>query len=160
MDIEDEELIEFWKTMHEFQVEYIMVGGFAVMLHGGTRHTEDVDIWIKDSIGNRQKLKKVFAKYNYLDFLNFETMEFVPGWTTFYIGTGIELDIMTKLSGFEQELFDECYEMAYKAQIDGAEIPFLHINHLIREKKNAGRPKDLLDVEELERIKKYEDNNK
>lgn len=67
---------------------------------------------------------------------------------------------MTKLSGFEQERFDECFEMAYKAQIDGAEIPFLHLNHLIREKINAGRPKDLLDVEELERIKKYEDNNK
>jgi hypothetical protein len=160
MDIGDEELIEFWKTMHACHVEYIMVGGFAVMLHGGTRHTEDVDIWIKDTLENRRKLKSVFLKYDYLDYLNFDTIEFIPGWTTFYIATGIELDIMTRLSGFEQELFDECLSIADKAQIDGIEVPFLHINHLIKEKKNAGRPKDLLDVEELERIKKYEDNNK
>lgn len=49
MDIEDEELTGFWKTMHEFQVEYIMVGGFAVMFHGGTRHTEDVGLIIEEN---------------------------------------------------------------------------------------------------------------
>lgn len=159
MDIADEDIIDFWKEMHACKVEYIMVGGFAVMLHGGTRTTEDVDIWIKDTLENRRKLKMVFDKYEFLDYLNFDDIQFVPGWTSFYISSGIELDIMTSLSGFEQESFDDCFNMAYKAIIEGIEVPFLHINHLIKEKKKVARPKDLLDVEELERIKNYHENN-
>ncbi len=159
MDISDEEIIEFWKRLYDSQVEYIMVGGFAVMLHGGTRTTEDIDIWIKDTVENRRKLKTVFELYGYPDSINFETMQFVPGWTTLYISSGIELDVMTKLSGFEQERFDECREMSYKAVIAGIEIPFLHINHLIHEKAKVARPKDLIDLEELERIKKYQEKN-
>ncbi|MES2779887.1 MAG: nucleotidyltransferase [Bacteroidota bacterium] len=160
MDISDEEIIEFWKRLYDSKVEYILVGGFAVMLHGGTRTTEDIDIWIKDTIENRKKLKKVFEQYDYPSSINFETMQFVPGWTTLYISHGIELDVMTKLSGFEQERFDECLAMSYKAVIDGIEVPFLHINHLIQEKTKVARPKDLIDLEELERIKKYQEENK
>jgi hypothetical protein len=158
MDIEDDDIIEFWKQMYEAKVEYIMVGGFAVMLHGGTRLTQDVDVWIKDTKENRRRLKKVFAFYEYSDLIDFENMEFVPGWTTLYIAGGIELDIMTKLSGFEQARFEECYKLASKAIISGIEIPFLHINHLLEEKRKVARPKDLMDVEELERIQEFERN--
>ena len=158
MDISDEEIIEFWKRLYQSKVEDIMVGAFAVMLHGGTRTTEDIDIWIKDSIENRKKLKVVFEMYGYPSLINFETMEFVPGCTTLCISSGIELDITTKLSGFEQERFNECLAMSYRAVIDGIEVPFSHINHLIQEKAKVAHPKDLIDLEELERIKQYQEN--
>lgn len=84
-------------------------------------------------------------------------MEFVPGWTRFYIADGLVLDIMTSMKGLEDLSFDECYKMANKANLEGIIVPFLHVNHLLANKKAVARPKDQLDVPELEKIKKYLD---
>lgn len=80
-------------------------------------------------------------------------MQFLPGWTEFYVGTGIVLDVMTKMKGLEGYSFDECLSMASVATLNGIEIPFLHINHLLLNKKAVARPKDLEDIRELEKIK-------
>jgi hypothetical protein len=48
MDILDNELLNFWKSLNEFDVKYIMIGGFAVNLHGFSRTTGDLDMWLKD----------------------------------------------------------------------------------------------------------------
>ena len=82
-------------------------------------------------------------------------MPFVPGWTNFYIGSGIELDIMTTMKGLENLSFSECLTMASIADLEGVEVPFLHINHLIENKKIVNRPKDQVDVIELEKIRKF-----
>jgi hypothetical protein len=81
-------------------------------------------------------------------------MQFVPGWTNFYIGGGIELDIMTSMKGLENISFSECLGLASIADLEGVEVPFLHINHLIENKKIVNRPKDQVDVIELEKIRK------
>jgi len=160
MDTGDEDIIVFWKLLYKYQVEYIMVGGFAAILHGTNRVTEDVDIWIKDTLENRKKFRAVFKEMGFGDYVQFETMQFIPGWTTLYISSGIELDVMTSLKGFEQEKFDYCYDTAYTAMIDEVPVRFLHINQLIEAKKAAGREKDLLDVAELEKIRKITEENK
>ena len=49
MDIMDENLLDFWKSLNYFGVNYIMVGGVAVNLHGYSRITKDIDVWIKDT---------------------------------------------------------------------------------------------------------------
>jgi len=58
MDILDEDLISFWNSFAASDVLYIMVGGFAVNMHGYLRATQDVDIWIKDEPTNRENLVK------------------------------------------------------------------------------------------------------
>ena len=160
MDILDDELVRFWKTLNENGVRYIMVGGFATRFHGFNRSTDDLDMWLEDTIENRIHLRKAFSELGYGDYASLETMQFVPGWTSFYIGGGIDLDIMTKMKGLEDLSFNECLEMASIADIDGTRIPFLHINHLIANKKIVNRPKDQIDVIELEKIRKIreEDN--
>jgi len=82
-------------------------------------------------------------------------MQFVPGWTQFYIADGIVLNIMTSMKGLEDKTFDECYKQAIIADLQGVFVPFLHINDLLTNKKAVGRPKDQIDVIELEKIKKY-----
>lgn len=64
------------------------------------------------------------------------------------------LDVITFLSGFEQEKFDFCIQYASISKIFELEIPFLHLNQLIEAKKSANRPKDLIDIIELEKIKR------
>jgi hypothetical protein len=156
MDVLDEDLLSFWRTMNQYNVQYIMVGGLATRFHGYNRTTDDIDIWIKDTIINRQNFRKAFSELGYGDYPSIETMEFVPGWTSFY-AAGVELDIMTTMKGLEDEDFDTCYTMSNKAIIEGIEIPFLHINHLIANKKAVNRPKDLLDVIYLEKIKEIKE---
>ncbi|HTE12085.1 MAG TPA: nucleotidyltransferase [Chitinophagaceae bacterium] len=152
MDILDEDLIHFWTILNKYSVQYIMVGGFAVNLYGYTRATTDIDLLLKDDLLNRQSLAKAFSELGYGD-ISFEQLQFVPGWTNFYIGTGVQLDIMTSLKGVDIS-FDECLHMAPVAEIDGVMVPFLHINHLIDNKKSVNRLKDQIDVIELEKIKR------
>ena len=55
--------------------------------------------------------------------------------------------------------FDECLEMASIADIDNVNVPFLHINQIIENKKIVNRPQDQIDVEALEQILKLRDNS-
>lgn len=152
MDLMDENLLNFWKSLNHFGVNYIMVGGVAVNLHGYSRTTKDIDIWIKDIKENRRQLGLAFAQFGY-DEINLEDFQFIPGWTDFYIGSGIRLDILIELVGLEGYSFDECLNIASIAEIENIPVPFLQINQLIANKKAVNRPKDQIDVMELEKIK-------
>jgi hypothetical protein len=154
MDVLNDELLRFWKALNENKVRYIMVGGFATRFHGFNRSTDDLDMWLEDTVENRKNLRTSFSELGYGDYSSLETMPFVPGWTSFYIGGGIELDIMTTMKGLENLSFSECLNMASIADLEGVEVPFLHINHLIENKKIVNRPKDQVDVIELEKIRK------
>ncbi len=159
MDILDDELLRFWRALNTHEVNYIMVGGFATRFHGFNRNTEDIDLWLEDTPQNRRNLRNALKNLDYGDFPSIETMEFVPGWTSFYLSGSIELDIMTEMKGLESYTFTECFSMASTAELDDIVVPFLHINQLIANKKAVNRPKDQIDVLELERIKNIRENN-
>ncbi|TAL40691.1 MAG: hypothetical protein EPN92_14225 [Chitinophagaceae bacterium] len=159
MDLLDENLLSFWRKLNDNSVRYIMVGGFAVRFNGFNRNTEDIDMWLDDTIENRKCLRKSFRELKYGDYPSIENMKFVPGWTNFYISFGVELDIMTSMKGLEGHSFDECLKQAMIADLDGVRVPFLHINHLLANKKAVNRPIDQLDVIELEKIKKFREEN-
>jgi len=159
MDMLDDELLRFWKALNNNNVRYIMVGGFATRFHGFNRITDDLDMWLEDTVENRKNLRKSFQVLGYGDFSSLETMQFVPGWTNFYLGGGIELDIMTNMKGLEGIAFSECLNKASIADLEGVKVPFLHINHLIENKRIVNRPKDQIDVIELEKIRKIREND-
>ena len=152
MDIFDEEIIKFFNALSQNDVQYILVGGYAINFHGFDRYTGDVDIWLKDTPENRKQLRKAFVECDMPDYPMIETMQFVPGWTEFYLNNSLKLDIMTDMKGLENYSFEQCLEIAAIAELSGAQIPFLHINQLITNKKIVDRPKDRVDVIALEKI--------
>jgi hypothetical protein len=154
VDIFDEEILNFWKALDDNQVKYILVGGYAINFHGYQRFTGDLDIWIKDTLENRKNLRKAFFDCDMGDFPMIEYMQFLPGWTDFYLNNNMRLDILIDMKGLEGYTFDECLEMASVADIENINIPFLHINQLIENKKIVNRPKDQIDVIALEQIRK------
>jgi hypothetical protein len=160
MDILDGELISFWKTLNEKKVLSIMIGGFATRFHGFNRSTDDLDRWLKDDLENRKKLRKVFDQWGYGDLAPLETMPFAPGFSMFRLGSGVQLDILTEMEGLEKYSFQECLNLASLGRFGDIEAPFLHINHLIENKKNLNRPKDQVDVIELEKIRKIREQKK
>jgi hypothetical protein len=157
MDVLDDDLLAFWSALNKYEVKYIMIGGFATRFHGYNRNTDDLDIWLEDSLISRKGLRMAFEELKYGDYPSIETMQFVPGWTTFY-AAGIELDIMTDMIGLDDLTFNDCYKLAFFDDLNGIIVPFLHINHLIANKKAVNRPKDQLDVIYLEKIKKLRDD--
>jgi hypothetical protein len=154
MDIFDEDIIQFYKALQNCSVKYIMVGGYATNIHGYQRYTGDMDIWIEETIENRINLRKAFNKAGMGDYFMMERIQFIPGWTDFRLNNGLRLDILIEMKGLEGYTFDECYQLATIAEIEDVTVPFLHINQLIANKKAVNRPKDQIDVIELEKIVK------
>ncbi len=150
----DDELLRFWKSLNENNVRYIMIGGFATRFHGFNRNTDDLDMWLEDSLENRKNLRKALNQMGYGDFEPLETLPLLPGVVDIMIGGGIHLDILGTMKGLEQLSFGDCLNMSSTAELEGVNVPFLHINHLIANKKIINRPKDQVDVMELEKIRK------
>ena len=153
MDIFEEGFIKLWKCLNQNNVRYLMVGGFANFLHGYLRATQDVDLYIEDTLANRKNLRRAFKDLGLGDLEPIERIEFIPGWVDFQLDNGVKMDIMTSLKGVSLT-FEQCLQLAPVADIDSVKVPFLHINQLIENKKAVNRPKDQIDVEALEKIRK------
>ena len=159
MDVFDETILNFWKALQDNQVAYIMIGGYAINLHGYQRFTGDIDIWLKDTLENRQRFRNALISADIGDYPMVEHMQFIPGWTDFHLNNDLRLDILTEMQGLEGYSFDESLQMASVAEIEGISIPFLHINQLIENKKAVNRPKDQIDIIALEQIRRMRDDS-
>ncbi len=153
----DTQIIEIWKYFSLNNVKYLTIGGFAVSIYGYGRNTGDIDIYIEDSIENRENLRLALKQSGIGDFTSIKTIQFVPGWTDITLNFNLRLDIMTSVKGLENYSFKQLLDKAYKKEISGVLVYFLDYESLIIAKKASNRLKDLLDIEELEKINKISD---
>ncbi|MBN8566835.1 MAG: hypothetical protein J0M25_08905 [Flavobacteriales bacterium] len=147
-----EQIFVIWKYFKEHNVRYITIGGFAVNIYGYSRNTGDLDILIDDTLDNRRNLRKAFRDIGIGDFETIETMDFIPGWTDFSLNFGLRLDIMTTVKGLEDKSFHELFDEATIVLLGGVEVRFIDYDSLIIAKKASNRPKDQLDIEELNKL--------
>ncbi len=147
-----QEILNIWKEFNENNVRYLTIGGLAVNIYGYTRNTGDIDILIEDTIENRKNLRHAFATIGIGDFPSIETMQFVAGFTDFTISYDLRLDVMTTIKGLENENFDILLQNATIVLLQEVPVYFLDYDNLIKAKKASNRPKDRLDIEELEKL--------
>ena len=148
----NEQIIQVWKYLSKNNVNYLTIGGLAVNIYGYGRNTGDIDIYIEDSLNNRENLRNAIKELGIGDFENILTMQFIPGWTDINLNFNMRLDIMTSIKGLENKSFAELLERATVAEINDVSVYFIDYENLIVAKKAANRPKDQLDIEELEKI--------
>ena len=148
------QIIEIWKYFSLNKVKYLTIGGFAVNIYGYGRNTGDIDIFIENSIENRENLRLALKQSGIGDFKNMSTIQFIPGWTDISLNFNLRLDIMTSVKGLENKTFEQLLEKAYIAEINDIPVYFIDYENLIIAKKAANRPKDILDIEELEKLNK------
>jgi predicted nucleotidyltransferase len=148
----NEQIIAIWNSFFENKVKYITIGGFAVNIYGYNRSTGDIDIYLEDTLENRINLRKALKSINLGDFETIETMQFIPGWTDFSLNYGLRLDVMTTVKGLEDKSFSSLLEDATIVMIGETPVYFIDYDNLIVAKKAANRPKDLLDIEELNKL--------
>jgi predicted nucleotidyltransferase len=149
MNIFQSEHIKALQLLINRDVEFLVVGGFAVNFYGYRRGTGDVDLWLHPDNANKTKLLEVFEKMDiededlaHLRALNFETH------LAFHIGEEpSRIDFMTYISGVS---WTEAWEQKSMVDIDNLSIPFIHRNHLIQSKINTGRAQDKADIEGLQ----------
>lgn len=143
---------ELLRLLLEGNVNFIVIGGYSVIYHGYKRTTGDVDIWLEPDSSNRDRLVKVLEsmEFDANDLLAISEQDFTRH-LVFSIGEAPEkVDFLTQISSVK---YAEADEAKIIAEVDGLQIPFLHLNHLVLSKFNTGRAKDKADVEELQKIR-------
>lgn len=147
-NIFNDDFRDFIQAMNNHEVEYILVGGYAVILHGYRRVTGDMDIWVKRTKDNYVKIALAFAEFH-LPLFDMTEQKFLEVETTDVFSYGrppVSIDIITELKGVQ---FDDAFAHAQIFNENGLMIRFLHLDNLIQAKKAAGRHKDLDDIEKL-----------
>ncbi|WP_149241082.1 DUF6036 family nucleotidyltransferase [Dyadobacter sp. 32] len=140
---------DFLQALNEFHVEYILVGGYSVILHGYSRTTGDMDIWVKKSKENYSKIGLAFSRFGMPMFdMTEENFLNNPAFDVFTYGRApVSIDIITKLKGLE---FENAFDNASDHIVDDLTIRLINYRDLITAKKAAGRPRDINDIENLE----------
>jgi hypothetical protein len=142
------DFLEFLKLLEKHEVDFLLVGGYAVVLHGYIRSTGDIDLWIERTDANYEKLIKV-----YLDFSApiFPEEQFSnPKFNVW--GIGVEpskIEILTQVDGL---LFNESFKKRKFFKVDNFQIPYIDFDDLIKNKLTSGRYKDLADIEQLRKL--------
>lgn len=150
----NKQILEIWKFLGENHVKYLTIGGLAVNIYGYGRNTGDIDIYIEDTFENRVNFRNAIKSIGLGDYESIQTMQFIPNWTYFTLNFDFRLDVMTSIKGLEDKTFQELLSIATIVEIENILIYFIDYDNLMISKKAANRPKDLLDIEELERFNK------
>lgn len=139
---------DFLMALHQCQVRYILVGGYSVILHGYSRTTGDMDIWVEKSGQNYDKLVKAFRLFGMAIFdMTAENFLNNPAIDVFTFGRQpVAIDIITSIKGLD---FSTAYDHAKDVEVEELLIRLIHYNDLLTAKKAAGRPRDINDIENL-----------
>ncbi|TDG35741.1 hypothetical protein EZJ43_12010 [Pedobacter changchengzhani] len=151
-DKESPEMLLLLQTFQKHNVDYLIVGGFAVNRYGYNRTTGDLDIYLRDTVQNRKNLIESIDEMGYGRYDMLIDVPIIAGYCEIMMDDGMYADLMTDIPGLDKRKFDEYFQMATVDKINGIKARFLHYNHLLDNKRATNRPKDQLDVLELERI--------
>ena len=138
---------QFVELLNTNDVKYLVVGGYAVALHGHPRYTKDLDVWIELSPGNADRILSALDKFG-LGSLNLKPDDFLEENQIIQLGyPPNRIDLLTTLKDLK---FEDCYKTKVKVAIGDVEINFIDIENLKKNKRATGRPQDLADAENLE----------
>ena len=142
----DSNYTDMLRCLNKAGVDYIMVGGWAVNMHGYVRATVDLDIWILADGVNAAKVYAALREFG-APLSGISTADFAQEDLIFQIGVApCRIDIITKISGVK---YTDAVQRAVSKEIDGVPVRIIAMEDLIANKLASARTKDLADVEEL-----------
>lgn len=141
------DFVEMLSALSAAGAEYLVVGAHAVAAHGRPRATGDLDIWVRPTRENAERVWRALAEFGApLHDLTVEDLTSAD--LVFQIGViPNRIDILTSLTGAE---FPEAWGRRRTIELSGLQIPVLGREDLLRNKRALGRPRDLADLAELE----------
>jgi predicted nucleotidyltransferase len=138
---------EFIQSLNDNGVHYLIVGGYAVALHGHPRYTKDIDIWVEMTAENASRILKALEQFGFGS-MDINPSDFTIPDQMLQLGRPPRrIDILTTIPGVD---FSICYPARTIVELDGVAVNFIDLENLKKNKKATGRHQDLADLEKLE----------
>ena len=141
------DFLDILSGFSEEEVEYLLVGAYALAAHGLPRATGDIDLWVRPSPENASRVWSALLRFG-APLSDLSRADLVEEGVIFQIGVAPRrIDILTSVEGVT---FDEAWPARTHVEVEGVRVVVIGREHLIRNKRAAGRPQDLADVARLE----------
>jgi hypothetical protein len=125
----------------------LVIGGYAVALHGYPRYTKDMDVWVEMSSENAARMVKALDQFGFGS-LGLQVADFLTSDQVIQLGyLPNRIDIITTPPGVN---FEDCYASRVEVEIDEVTVNFIDLENLKKSKQASGRLQDLADLENLE----------
>ena len=145
MDALPADFFDLIETFLSGNVEFLLVGSFALAAHGVSRTTGDMDIWVRPTPENAVAVFQALARFGApLAMHRIRAEDFARAGTIYQMGLPpLRIDVLTKPSGVD---FEGAWSRRHLANLGSLEVPVIGIADFVRNKTAAGRPRDLLDL--------------
>ncbi len=140
---------ELLELFNEAKIRFLLVGGYALAVHGVPRFTGDLDLWVGKEIENARKIIIALDEFG-LGSLNLKDRDFLEDNKVVQIGyPPVRIDILTSIDGVD---FEKAWETRIEVKMEGTSLPCITREDLILNKKASGRTQDIADLEKLLQI--------
>ena len=140
------DLKEFIELLNSRHVEYVIVGAHSLAFHGRPRYTGDLDILVRPSQENAEKITAVIAEFGFAE-SGFQAIDFLESNQIIQLGRiPSRIDLMTGITGVATS---EAFAKKLPAELSGVPVFILSKDLLIKNKRAVGRPQDLADLDAL-----------
>jgi hypothetical protein len=131
--------------------ELIVVGAHAVMFHTAPRFTKDLDIWVRPSRENAERVRRALIAFG-APVADLTVNDLSVKGTIFQIGVAPNrIDVLTSIDAVE---FEDAYPRSVPSTYGGVPVRMLSVEDLLANKRAVGRKQDEIDVENLERARR------
>jgi hypothetical protein len=138
---------EFVASFNAHAVDYLVVGGYALAAHGRPRYTGDIDLWIRPTPDNAERVLAAMADFGFAA-LNVSTADLVQPGNVIQLGyPPRRIDLLTSIDGVD---FAACHARRQVLSVDGVDLPIIGLVDFKANKRASGRTQDLADLEALD----------
>jgi hypothetical protein len=140
------DLREFIESLNSSEVEYVIVGAVALAFHGFPRYTGDIDLLVRPSPENAERIVGALARFGFAS-AGLSVADFLEKDRVIQLGVAPNrVDLLTSITGVE---FQDVWDKRLQAELDGLKVAFIDRASLIKNKKATGRLQDRADLEAL-----------
>jgi hypothetical protein len=137
---------EFVELLIKNKAEYLIVGGYAVGIHGHPRYTGDLDIWLNPTSENAKRILDCVNEFGFSSY-GLTASDFTKEGNVVQLGyPPLRIDLLTNIDGVT---FDDCFKNRKVLEIDNLLVNFIGYQDLLKNKKASGRLRDMDDLENL-----------
>ncbi len=134
------------KLFNDNHVQYLVIGGYAVVQHGEPRFTKDLDLWIRADNANAKIVYKALREFG-APLTGMTEKDFAEEGYFYQMGMPpVRVDILMSIPGLT---FESAWQKRVETDFDGLAVPFISKEDLIQAKLASGRPQDLIDADSL-----------
>ncbi|MEM6430418.1 MAG: nucleotidyltransferase [Deinococcota bacterium] len=135
---------EFLQSLNDYNVRYLLIGGYAVSHYGYVRPTGDIDVWVANDAINAKNIYQAMTAFG---FSGIDETTFTHPSQLVQMGIPpVRIELATFIDGVE---FEACYLKRQIETLDGVSVSIISLEDLRVNKQASGRFKDLADLEHL-----------